>query len=154
MTRGNVMPSEDAVAAIESQFPGTKTAALARILRARIKLNAKDFAGAADLLGARIIRDHSVLGDYALFLRASAFEQGGRLAESRATYLQLLNEYPKSLRARDAALRAASLFMKNGEAAAVPLLLKDFVKIDDGDALLAAAKAHEQASDQTRALAM
>lgn len=154
MTRGDVMPSEEAVAAIESQFPGTKTAALARILRARIKFNAKDFAGAADLLGARIIRDQSVLGDYALFLQASAFEQGGRLAESRATYLQLLNEYPNSLRAREAALRAASLFIKNGEPAAVPLLLKAFVKIDDGDALLASAKAHEQASDQTRALAM
>jgi peptidoglycan lytic transglycosylase len=154
MTRGNVIPAEDAVAAIESQFPGTKTAALARILRARIKLNAKDFAGAADLLGARVIRDQSVLGDYTLFLQASAYEQGGRLVESRATYLQLLNEYPNSLRAREAALRAASLFMKNGEAAAVPLLLKDFVKIDDADALLAAAKAHEQASDQTRALAM
>jgi len=154
MTRGNVMPAEDAVAAIESQFPGTTTAALARILRARIKFNAKDFAGAADLLSARVIRDQSVLGDYALFLRASAFEQGGRLAESRATYLQLLNEYPNSLRARDAALRASSLLMKSGEPAAVPLLLKDLIKVDDGDALLATAKAHEQASDHTRALAM
>lgn len=154
LTRGNVMPAEDVVAAIESQFPGTKTAALARIVRARIKFNAKDFAGAADLLSARAISDHTVLGDYALFLQASAFEQGGRLTESRATYLQLLNEYPNSLRAREAALRASSLLMKSGEAAAVPLLLKDLVKIDDGDALLASAKAHEKASDQTRALAM
>src|SRR5215204_2727695 len=85
MTRNDVLPDENVVAGIENQFPGTKTAALARILRARIKSNAKDFSGAADLLGARIIRDQSVLGDYALFLQASAFEQGGRLAESRAT---------------------------------------------------------------------
>ena len=154
MTRGDVLPAEDAVAAIESQFPGTKTAALARILRARIKLNAKDFAGAADLLGARVIRDQSSLGDYALFLRASAFEQGGRLAEARATYLQLLNDFPGSLRAREAALRTAALLNKNGEAAAVPLLLKDLVKADDADALLATAKAHDQSSDPTRALAM
>jgi soluble lytic murein transglycosylase len=154
MTRGSVMPAEEAVAAIESQFPGTKTAGLARLLRARIKLNAKDFAGAADLLNARVIRDQTALGDYALFLRASAFEQGARLTESRATYLELLNGYPNSLRAREAALRASSLLMKNGEHAAVPLLLKDLVKADDGDALLAAARAHEQASDQTRALAM
>ena len=154
MTRNDVLPSEDAVAGIESQFPGTKTAALARILRARIKFEAKDFAGAADLLSARVIRDQTVLGDYALFLRASAFEQAGRLPESRATYLQLLNDYPNSLRAREATLRASSLLTKSNEAAAVPLLLKDLVKADDGDALLASAKAFEQTSDQTRALAM
>ena len=41
MTRNDVLPSEDVVAGIENQFPGTKAAALARILRARIKLNAR-----------------------------------------------------------------------------------------------------------------
>ena len=40
MTRNDVLPSEDAVAAIENQFPNTKAAGLARVLRARIKLNA------------------------------------------------------------------------------------------------------------------
>src|SRR5262245_20976455 len=59
MTRGNVLPAEDAVAAIENQFPRTKAAALARIVRARIKLNAKDYAGAAQLLDAPVIREQS-----------------------------------------------------------------------------------------------
>src|SRR5215213_5610243 len=58
MTRNDVLPDENVVAGIESQFPGTRTAALARILRARIKLNAKDFAGAAALLDSKIIGDH------------------------------------------------------------------------------------------------
>ena len=52
MTRGGVLPSEDVVARIESDFPRSKAAALARIVRARIRLNAKDFAGAASLLDA------------------------------------------------------------------------------------------------------
>src|SRR4029434_7102326 len=45
MTRGGVLPSEDVVARIESDFPRTKAAALARIVRARIKANARDFNG-------------------------------------------------------------------------------------------------------------
>ena len=34
MTRNDVLPSEDAVATIENQFPNTKAGGLARVLRA------------------------------------------------------------------------------------------------------------------------
>lgn len=153
MTRGDVLPSEDVVAGIESQFPNTKVAALARILRARIKANAKDFVGAAGLLDAKIIRDHTSIDDYASWLRGSALEQAGREAEARAVFQQLLHDYPTSLRAREAALRVAALLTKANETAAVPLLLKDFAANDDPGALLATAKAYEQTSNPTRALA-
>src|SRR6186997_1971413 len=86
MTRNDVLPSEDVVAGIENQFPRTKTAALARILRARIKLNARDFAGAASLLDTRSISDYTSLADYALFMRAGALEQAGKTPEARAIY--------------------------------------------------------------------
>ncbi len=151
MTRNDVLPSEDAVAGIENQFPRTKAAALARMLRARIKLNARDFAGAATLLDSKLIGEQTSLADYALFMRGGALEQAGRTAEARAIYQQLMQEYPTSLRARDAALRVADLMMKGSDAAAVPLLLKGFT--DDAAALLATAKAYEQSSDQNRALA-
>ncbi|HSE33857.1 MAG TPA: transglycosylase SLT domain-containing protein [Pyrinomonadaceae bacterium] len=154
MTRGDVLPAEDAVAAIESQFPRSKAAALARIVRARIKLNAKDYAGAAQLLDAAVIREQSFIADYALFLRADAFEQAGRNAEARATFLQLINDYPDSLRARESALRVAASMGKSGESSAIPLLLKDLVKLDDAQALLTSAKAYEQMSDPSHALAM
>src|SRR5947209_1180217 len=78
MTRGGVMPAEDAVARIESDFPKTTAGALAKIIHARIKLNAKDFAGAAALLDASTIRDHTVIGDYALWIWAAALEQANR----------------------------------------------------------------------------
>src|SRR6266446_10685676 len=78
MTRGGVLPGEDAVARIESDFPRTTAGALAKIVHARIKLNAKDFAGAASLLDAGTIRDYTVVGDYALSMRANALEQANR----------------------------------------------------------------------------
>ena len=153
MTRNDVLPSEDVVAGIENQFPRTKTAALARILRARIKLNAKDFAGAASLLDAKMISDQTSVADYALFMRADALQQAGKTQEARAVYQQLIQEHPTSLRAREATLRAADLLVKGGDAAAAPLLLKDLAQADDAAALLVTAKAYEQTSDPTRALA-
>jgi soluble lytic murein transglycosylase len=153
MTRNDVLPSEDVVTGIENQFPRTKAAALARILRARIKLNARDFPAAASLLDAKVIADHTSITEYALFLRADALEQSGKTSEARAVFQQVLQEHPSSLRAREATLRAANLLVKAGEAAAAPLLLKDLAANDDASALLLTAKAYEQISDPTRALA-
>jgi len=153
MTRNDVLPAENVVADIENQFPRTKAAALARILRARIKLNARDFAGAATLLDTGLISDQTSIADYALFLRANALEQAGKTPEARAVYQQLMQEHATSLRAREAALRVADLMMKSGAAAAVPLLLKNLSEVNDGAALLATAKAYEQTGDQNRALA-
>jgi len=153
MTRNDVLPPEDVVAGIENQYPRTKAAALARLLRARIKANSRDFAGAAALLDTRLIADHSSVADYALFMRGDALEQAGKTAEARAIFQQLIQEHPSSLRAREATLRAANLLVKSGDVAAVPLLLKDLAANDDAAALLATAKAYEQTSDSTRALA-
>ena len=153
MTRGGVLPSEEVVARIESDFPRTKAAALARLVRARIRINTKDFAGAASLLDWSVIRDHSALGDYALFMRAGALEQAGKTAEARVVYEQLLDDYPTSSRARESALRAANIMMRSGAAAGVPTWLKDLAAQDDAAALLLIARAYEQSADTTRALA-
>jgi soluble lytic murein transglycosylase len=153
MTRNDVLPSEDVVAGIENQFPRTKVAALARMLRARIKLNARDFAGAAEMLDSSVIRSQTSVYDYALSVRGNALEQLGKDAEARAIYQELIHDYPTSLRAPDATLRAAALLMKSSEAAAVPLLLKDLAQSDDAAALLSTAKAYEQTGDTTKALA-
>src|SRR5205823_11596012 len=99
MTRGGVLPSEQAVATIESDFPNTTAGALARIVHARIRLKANDFAGAASLLNTSAIRDYTVIPDYALWLRAGALEQANRRIEARAAYEQLADNYPNSLRA-------------------------------------------------------
>src|SRR5881275_3013051 len=150
MTRGGVLPSEDAVAQIEKDFPKTTAGALAKIVHARIRLNAKDYAGAASLLDSSAIRNYTVIGDYALWMRAGALEQANRRIEARAAYEQLARDYPSSLRAREATLHDAEMFMQDGQAAAVPVALKQLAAKDDAAALLLAAKAFEQTRDSTR----
>ena len=153
LTRGDALPSEDVVARIESDFPKTKAAALARIVRARIKIRANDYAGAATLLDTSLIHDYTTIGDYGLFMRANALEQTGRLVEARAAYEQLARDYPASIRAREAKLRQADIHLRAESASPVPALLKDLIAKDDPTALLIAAKAFTKANDSTQALA-
>ena len=153
MTRGGVLPAEDAVARIESDFPKTTAGALAKMVHARIKLNANDFAGAAALLDSPAIREYTVIGDYALSMRAGALEQANRHSEAHAVYEKLARVYPSSLRARDALLQDARLFMQDGQAAAIPMALKQLAAKDDAAALLLTAKAYEQTGNSTSALA-
>ena len=152
MTRGGVLPAEDAVAHIESDFPKTTAGALAKIVHARIKLNAKDFAGAAALLDSNTVRDYTVIPDYALSMRAAALEQAGRRVEAQAAYQRVARDYPKSLRARDAMLQDARLFTQDGQAAAIPVALKQLSAKDDAAALLLTAKALEQTANSSSAL--
>jgi soluble lytic murein transglycosylase len=153
VTRGGVLPAEDVVARFESDYPNTKLAALARMVRARIKLKGGDAGGAASLLDSSLIRTRTVLADAALFMRAGALEQAGRNVEARAAHEQLAREFPSSTRAREASLRAAQELMQEGQLATVPLLLKDLSDRADAAALLLTAKAYEQTNDATRALA-
>lgn len=153
MTRGGVLPAEDVVARIESDFPRTKAAALARLVRARIRSNAKDFAGAASLLDSSVFRDHSSLGDYALFLRGTALEQAGKLPEARIAYEQLLDSYPTSSRARETTLRLSNILLRAGSVADSQKRLGALIEKDDPAALLLSAKAFEQTSDITKGVA-
>ena len=154
MTRNGVLPAENVVSQIESQFAGTKAAALARIVRARIRINAKDFASAASLLDARFIHQDSSIGDYALIMRGNALEQAGKPAEALIAYEKVITDYPSSVQARGARIRSAELLMSSGGASRVPPLLKPLVEDDDPAALLLSAKANEQIGDQTRAVAL
>jgi soluble lytic murein transglycosylase len=153
MTRGGVLPGEDAVARIEKDFSKTTAGALARIVHARIKLNAKDFAGAASLLDSNTIRDYTVISDYALSMRAEALEQATRRTEARAAYEQIGRDFPTSLRARRAMLRVGEMLIQDGQAAEVPLVLKQLAAKDDAAALLLTARAYEQTGDPARASA-
>jgi soluble lytic murein transglycosylase len=153
MTRAGILPADEVVARIETDFPRTKAAALARMVRARIKVRANDYAGAATLLDTNLVRDHTSIGDYALFMRANALEQAGRSAEARAAFDLLARDYSSSIRAREAKLRSADLLLRAGQAAAVTALLSELAAKDDATALLLSAKAYTQSSDTTRALA-
>src|SRR5215510_12366190 len=153
MTRGEVLPAEDAVARMEKEFPNTTAGTLARIVHARIRLKATDFAGAASLLDGKILHDYTVIGDYALWMRGNTLENLTRYAEARAAYEQLTRDYPHSLRAREATLHIGQMELNEGQAAAVPAILANLVAKDDAAALLLTAKAQEQTGNSTLALA-
>ena len=65
-------------------FPKTTAGALAKIVHARIRLNAKDYAGAASLLDSSAISQYTVIGDYGLWMRANALEQAKVAAANTA----------------------------------------------------------------------
>jgi peptidoglycan lytic transglycosylase len=153
MTRGGVLPAEDVLVRLESQFPRTQVAGLAHLVRARIRINARDFAGAADLLQDHVIYDNTGLGDYALFMRADSLEQSGRRADARAAYQKLAHDYPDSLRARDAVLRLAQFALADGQPAVVPGVLAKLAAGEDATALLLTGKAYEEGADTQHALA-
>src|ERR1051325_7472795 len=75
MTRGGVLPGEDAVLRIENDFPRTTAGTLAKVVHARIKLKNNDYAGAAAVLDGRAFADYTTMGDYVLWLRGNALEQ-------------------------------------------------------------------------------
>ena len=141
MTRGGVLPAEDAVARIEKDFPNTTAGSLARMVHARIRLKATDFAGAAALLDGKAFHDYTVIGDYALWMRGNTLEFLNRNAEARVAYEQLAAQYPNSLRARDAILHVGQMEMNGGQAAPVPAILAKLVAKDDAAALLLTGKA-------------
>jgi soluble lytic murein transglycosylase len=152
MTKDGALPSESYVAQIESNYPKTKVAALARFIRARIKYNSNDANGAASLLDSDVFAKYTAIGDYALLLRGMSLEKAGRLDEARAVYEKLAREYSTSIRIRTATLKAAELMLQTGQAANVANYLKSLSDKDDGRALLLIAKAYEQTADTTRAL--
>lgn len=151
-TRRGQLPPDEVVARIESEFPRTKAAGLARLVRARIKVQANDYAGAATLLDTNLVQDYTALGDHALFMRGNALEQTGQSAAARIAYEQLIRNYPSSIRVREAYLRVGDILAKSGSSAGIPVLLKDLADRDDPAALLLIAQAFKQTGDSTRAL--
>jgi soluble lytic murein transglycosylase len=152
MTRGGVLPAEDALVKIEKDFPRTTAASLAKIVHARVRLNVKDFAGAASLLDSSAFAEYTVIGDYALWMKGNALEQANRRAEARAAYEKLARDFPNSVLARNSLLRNAQMLIEDNQAMAVPVSLKSLAAKDDGGALFLIAKAYEQSGDTTRAL--
>src|SRR5918999_1566367 len=144
LTRGGALPAEQQLVQLANTYKGTRTGSLAQLVRARRAAEARDYAGAAELLRATGFKDETRVGDYALWLRGDSLDKAGRRAEARAVFEELARDYPDSLRARDATLRAAQMLLQEGQAAGVPLAVKRLADADDDAGLLLTAKAYEQ----------
>src|SRR5262245_33049050 len=106
--------SEADLQRVENSFPGTGEAALARFLRGYLRFQAKDFSTAATLLADQNIARLTALGDYALYYRGRALQEGGRAEEAEREFRRLAQIYPSSLLARTATLQPAGSAMLPG----------------------------------------
>ncbi|MGQ0540915.1 MAG: transglycosylase SLT domain-containing protein [Blastocatellia bacterium] len=146
------LPPESVASDVERRYAGKQTGTLAKLLRARIRLENKDFAGAAALLNSDEFEKRTKLGDYALWLRGQALQQAGNHAEAMTAAAKLIAEYPDSLHVTDTKLLWASSAISSGQAANVSGFLSELLSINNAGALLVAAKAFEAAGNQTKAI--
>jgi soluble lytic murein transglycosylase len=152
MTKGNKLPPEAMVQQIETRYSRTRTGALAKLLRARIRFEANDFGGSAQILNSDVFRKNTDVADYALWLRGRALQNAGNHAEAMSVFGELLRDFPNSLRARDAKLLRANSAIQSGQAAQVTTLLNDLIERNDADALLLAAKSFDAQGNQAQAV--
>ena len=148
ITKGGRLPAESVVADIERRFAGTKTGALARLLRARVRFENNDLRGAAIVLNTDEFEKLTSVADYALWLRGRALQGDGDHSGAMAVFEQLIAKYPGSLRAADARLLWADSAMASGRAGEVPAFLAPSIEARSANAFLAAAKAYEAAGDR------
>jgi len=153
LTKDGKLPAESVVAGIESRYAGKKTGALAKLLRARIRFENKDYAGAATLLDSPDFEKLTNVADYALWLRGQALQQAGDHQRAMEVFAQLIAEDPGSLRAYDAHLLWADSLLKTGNAVKVPAVLSHLLDDHDPKAMLVTAKAYEALNDQPNAVA-
>jgi soluble lytic murein transglycosylase len=140
-----VSGSEVELQRVETSFPNTQEAALAKLLRGYLRLQAKDNANASFLLGDEMIGRHSALGDYALYYRGQALQQAGSYQEAEAMYRQLARSYPTSLMARSSALQSAGSALQRHDFASAIKDLTPFTDDEkDGTALRLKADALEK----------
>ena len=152
MSRDGRAPSEDYVAGIESRFAGKRTGLLAKLLRAKIKFDNRDFVGAAALLNTDEFRSKTKVADHALWLRGAALQQAGNHAEAMAAFARLTSDFPDSIYVSDSKLKWATSAIAAGQSGMVPSTLKHMIDANDPAANLAAAKAYEALGNQNDAL--
>ncbi|MEQ1645496.1 MAG: hypothetical protein ABL959_18750, partial [Pyrinomonadaceae bacterium] len=119
MTSNGKLPAESFVADLETRFGYKKTGALAKLLRARIRFEQNDFAGAAPMLNSDVFKERTEIADYALWLRGKALQSAGNHAEALNVLGQLVREHGDSVRLRDAKLLWASSAIAAGRAVEV-----------------------------------
>ncbi len=151
MTRDGKLPPENVVLQIEQTFPKTRTGALAKLLRARIRFESNDFNGAAQILDSDVFSKTTV-EDYALWLRGKSLTNAGKYADAINVFSRLINDFPNSLRTREAYMLRANSAIQSGQTNKVPDFLNALNNKHNADALLLTAKSYESQGDQAKAI--
>ncbi len=152
LTRNDKLPPEGLVLDIENRFSKVRAGALAKLLRARIKFENKDFEGAAAILNSNIFKERTMLADYALWLRGRALQGAGRHSDAMTVFGTLIREHRTSLRVRESKILWSSSAIASGQAAQVPSMLAELNDKRFADSLLATAKAYDANGDAAGAI--
>jgi len=152
LTKDGKLPPENAVLDIENRFSKTRTGALAKLLRARIRYETNDFKGAAQILASNVFREKTTVADYALWLRGKSLQQTGNQTEAMNAFAELARDFPDSLRAKESKMLWAASAAQSGQADKIPSFLQDLNDKKDADALLLTAKSYEQQTNQLQAI--
>ena len=129
---------------IENAVPRSEEAALAKLLRGYLRLQAKDYNSALLVLDEAVIMRQSKLGDYALYYRAQALQGLNRIEDAEQAYVRVANTYPTSNLARTAVLQAAGSAMGRGAFQSVLNYVEKHAAANDGTALKFKADALEK----------
>src|SRR5687768_116284 len=86
MIRDGNRRSDGYVAGLESRFAGKRAGLLAKLYRANMRFDAKDFAGAAALLSTEDFRTKTKVADHALWLRGRALQEAGDSSGAMAVF--------------------------------------------------------------------
>ncbi len=147
-------PSPEELIRIEKKFSGTRAASLAAFLRGYLYYSSRDYAEAAGAFDERAIAEKSSLGDYALFYRAESNANAGATSRARSDYETLYTNYPNSLLAREARLKAAETAIALGDPGSATRELAQMIQSNDADALYIQAQAHEIKQERDQAIAI
>src|SRR6476620_3290356 len=153
ISKNGKSPTESYVASIESRFSGKRTGALAKLLRAKLRFDNKDYAGAASLLTGDEFRTKTTVADHALWLRGTALQQAGNNAEAVGVFQKLVSEFPDSVRARQARIAFADSAIRTGQFGGIPAMLAPLADRNDPDSLLWLGKSAEAQARQPDAAA-
>ena len=144
--------SEAYVAGIESRFAGRRAGLLAKLLRAKIKFDNRDFAGAAALLNTEEFRLKTKVADHAAWLRGLALQESGNHSGAMQVFESLITLYPDSLHVTASRLKWAGSAIRTGQAARVPAWLADLSNARNAGADLLIAQAYDAQGNPTEAL--
>lgn len=144
--------SEAELEKVESSAAGTESAAMARLLRGYMRLQAKDYQAAISLLSDPSLAQMTFLGDYAAFFRSQAIAGTGRSQDAERAFRQLAQMYPTSLLAREASLQAAGLAMANTDYQTAIDAVELLAEKNDGTALKLRADGLEKLGRKNEAI--
>jgi soluble lytic murein transglycosylase len=128
---------------IESRFPRTRAASLAKFLRGYLYYASQNYQNAVDALDAKAISANTSIGDYAFFYRAESEASTDAKSNARNDYRAVSSKYPDSLKSRESTLRGAELAVTLGDPNSAINELARMVEANDASAVYGTAQAYE-----------